>query len=73
MRVTSTDISFHEGDSHTEFSIWTGEINGQMYFRMLDGIGEDEEFTQCNLSLDELEYLGKRILDAVEYQKNKTK
>lgn len=65
-----TDITFYEGDCKTSITLWESPEKGMVYLRLLDGCGEEEDFTQCHLTIDQLEYVGKRILDAVEYMRN---
>ena len=65
------NVTFSSGSCYSDFAMEYGDDPGMMYFSVRDGVsGEDDEsYVQCYRTLDEMEYLAKKILDAVEYQR----
>ena len=62
-------IKVVDGICYTTFEIECSE--DEAWITVTDGVikeGEKEE-VQCHITLDEMEYLAKRMLDAVEYQR----
>jgi alpha-mannosidase len=67
-------VTFNRGDCYSDFVMMYGDEPGMMYFSVKDGVsGEEEDHVQCYRTLDEMEYLARRILDAVEYQRKHEK
>jgi len=64
-------VCFSNGSGFSDFVMEYGDDPGMMYFSVTDGTrGEDENsHVQCYRTLDEMEYLARRILDAVDYQR----
>lgn len=65
--LLETNVTFHEDDYYTSFDFeqWLSESPNQMRMVFADFDGGVEEKAECNLTLDEWEYLAKRILEAV--------
>ena len=64
-------VTFSMGHCYSDFVMEYGDDPGMMYFSVRDGVaGEDDaDYAQCYRTLDEMEYLANRILDAVKFQR----
>lgn len=62
-------VTFNRGDSYSDFVMEYGDDPGFMYFSVKDGDSDEATYVQCYRTLDEMEYLAHRILDAVAYQR----
>ena len=69
-RIIKDKIEVFDGVCYTTFEI---ECSGddEAWITITDGVLKEEEKdeVQCHITLDEMEYLAKRMLDAVEYQR----
>ena len=76
--LLENNVTFQEGEYYTSFDFeqWVREAPNQIRMVFTDFDGGAEQSAECNLTLDEWEYLAKRILDMVAYQRevnNKSK
>ena len=63
-------IKVIDGLCYTTFEVEFGG-DDTAWITITDGVSGEEEKdkVQCHITLDEMEYLAKRMLDAVEYQR----
>ena len=72
------NVTFKDGEYYTSFDFeqWVREARNQIRMVLTDFDGGVKESAECDLCLDEWEYLAKRIIEMVAYQKqlnNKTR
>lgn len=67
-RHIETDITFREGDYYTSFQFEQLEYPEDLRLVLTDYDGADQ-VVDCTLELDEWEYVAKRILEMVAYQR----
>ena len=69
--LTESRIIITNGNHYTRLHYGKGDEEGEMWLSLQDGFEDEdhEEECQCYLSLDQVEYIAKRLLDAVEYMR----
>ena len=74
-RELTTTMLFSNDNHYTRFHIGKGDEEGDMWLSVQDGFNDEglEEEVQCYLTIDQMEYVAKRMLDMVEYIRKEAK